>query len=61
MSIGSIHVGLSGILKRVGTLIKLFRQFMSQKFFRVFVNSYIKITYENEVTIGFAMFINVAV
>ena len=33
MSITSIHVGLSGFLKDVGSLIKLLRQFMSQKFF----------------------------
>ena len=38
VSIRSIHVGLSGFLKYVGTFIKLFRQFMSQTFFIEFLS-----------------------
>ena len=62
MSIRSIHAGFSGLLKHVGTLIKVFRQFMSQRFFTEFSPiPTIKISYENEIIIGFAMLINEAV
>ena len=38
MSIRSIHVGLPGFFKHAGSLIKLLRQFMSQKLFIEFLS-----------------------
>ena len=55
--IRSIHVGLAGFLKHVGFLIKLLI-YVTKVFHGVFVNTYIKISYENEVIVGFAMFVN---
>ena len=47
VSIGSIHMCLSGFSKHVGSLIKLFRQFMSQK--SMFINE-LKLNFHEDCT-----------